>query len=706
MSKANRCVCVLVSVIPFVAASSVLLLRFGFGTDMGSLYRLCGISLLLINVPTIAGSRWYSSPASLTLLAISGLVISGWFAPSAVLLGTLFAFVGFLLWAANLIRWVRETKSTAVLIVLLLAGVLAGLYVAGQHWGSGYSHPLVEERMAAHLMHIDPFFQGSIATMLRVYHSTSTGLDGLPYVPYHFGSHIFVASMAELVGLRVIEFINMGIGIIVLPLFYATVLQFGVFLRGLVHPDWRDWLVPGGPLFWFVALLGLLSPFPKPQDMIRLSLIEVYVSDSYALGLAITFLAIYIAVDFGKQYLESTGDSAGEVAMLLCVLPVLLSLCGVTKVSLLYLLLGMDFFLCWRLKLLRRRLVMAHLIIATISALIVLKKCSGTGSANWSIFNFDRINFEWIPFFFIFYFWWVWCFLLLRTRQLKVKTLGDLIRSVRDNRTIAMECLVFCSVIGLIPYMLIEFSAGGSWNYFTQFQTFLGITFVIAYLPSWPTAFRNPFKLDSESISVPHLYGSIAILLLTAHLFTTSAGAILRLIKLNVTIRTALAGYPPEQWRNHVRKSYTSERGKTSDEARQIETTLSALKALSSLSRSERRVTALYIPKSNLMYWRQLRQQDLPVTPFIAPVFSQIAMIDGEPDQIPDYFRTGWGFDSYAIPRDPERNIPTAENAASRAASMGFHQLIVIGSDSSKPLSVSKIDLPRVERSGVGRPQH
>ena len=659
--------------------------RNGFPTNYGGVLRVAGLTLLILNVAPLGRKHWFTHATALLLYTLAGVATASWFLERFPTIGWLWAGGGYSLFAWNLITWVTRFKQKRwAMLVLFAAALVAGLYVSGKTWGLGYNNPLAEERLLVNQGHVDALFHSSISNMLRTYGRPSTGLDGIPYIAYHYGSHWLVAALAPVCGQGTFEFYNCGTGILFIPLMYAGLFLLAGVIRNVVRdPNIADHGLPGGILFWVVMIAGLLGPFPKKGDMMRVSLQEIYDSDSYALGLAISFLVVALVVLFFREWKSAApGRDVSSRLGLLVVLPALYCLCAVLKVSNAYLLFGMVIYACWRLGLWRQRLIQLHLLISGALLVGLSRFIVSRGDARLAFFTFDRIHPEWIPYFLIFYFFWVWAFLLLRTYQLRLQTLRDVREAVRRGDTFPAEALLFCTFIGLLPYLTLRFQTG-SWNYFTQYQTFLGMALTAAYLPAWPREVRSHSVSGFWDIPVRAVFTGIFALLFFLHLTITTYGSVYGLLKDNAGIRAELVGHPPEDWRGMLRSLYSSSRGSVSPALRPKAEVLACLHTLGDMPLAQKRTSVLYIPKSNRNYWEDLRQRSPGEgsVSFIAPALAGIAMIYGEPeyDDISETRRLDYGFWSYPLPTYSEpASSGDINEAASRAKALGFGQVIVM----------------------------
>ena len=122
-----------------------------------------------------------------------------------VIVGMLNLFVGNILVitgiSAFLMSLHRCVKSAGLFFLLQLLLVLfLTIWLSGITWEGKYITPLFMEKLILGFYNspggLDTFFHMSIAQMIKTYNIPSTGLDELPYFPYHYGSHFLFAQIS------------------------------------------------------------------------------------------------------------------------------------------------------------------------------------------------------------------------------------------------------------------------------------------------------------------------------------------------------------------------------------------------------------------------------------------------------------------------------------------------------------------------------
>jgi hypothetical protein len=190
-------------------------------------FSYAGRKLLRTPADPLAGAWWHGH-APLTLAGLAIVVACG--VEQASIARPLAAALAILGAAAFLLRTVEFAGSWLQWrgIGLGLFGLFMGLYAAGSVWGGGFENPLFVANVANGYAHIDTLFHAALANMLRTYGVCSTGLDGLPHVLYHFGSHWAFARVANLLDVPVIDFYNLAYPVIFPPFVTFILLTFAV----------------------------------------------------------------------------------------------------------------------------------------------------------------------------------------------------------------------------------------------------------------------------------------------------------------------------------------------------------------------------------------------------------------------------------------------------------------------------------------------
>lgn len=678
------------SVVPVLMFATVVVLRGGFPTPVGPLFKIAGISLLVVNVAAF-GSRkhWLlSGPilSLLTLLAITAIGLSPF--GGAALIAPVIAVAGVVTCLCNLVIVAAQTGFLRTVAPLSL-GILLGVYSESMYWRVGSVHDVVYlESIIAGKVSTDVAEQAAVVNMIATYKLASTGLDGLPPLKYHNGSLWIAEGLSRLCGFRAIDFLAFGYGFLLIPLYVAAFFGCAELIRATVQRE-----IDAPPfIFWAASLVAFIGVFPFTDDPLHLNFNETIInSDSFLL--AVTFSLLLISAGVGLYESLRAGNFVWplhEKIMLAVFLPATLGLVGWVKISQIYLLLGLLFYLCVRVKSLR---TWPFLLGTALSTLVFVAMLYGERGANKSSFaplNFDRVSLEWIPYFFVLYFAWAWLLLLVWARSVGVRTLRDLLRTTKASDAILVE-LVFVTVVGgLVPYLLINFYSP-AWKYFTEFQGVLAGVFVAAFLPQFGLADIFQRMRDGGLRVTSALLVGLTFAI-AGHLFITTVAATYRMLKGVCETRAVLAGMPDTAWRQEIAQ-IKGRRSVVVPALANRRRLMQCLDTLGQQSVEQRRGTVLYIPKTNRTYW-DMRQDGPGATPFIAPALAGLPMVDGLPEfEDIGWAAVGWGYPQYHLPTRPEPPTENLQQAIDKARRDGFRKLLISREANADPCSFQEIQL-------------
>jgi hypothetical protein len=675
VKSALQLVCTAASPIPVLMLITVITLRHGFSTPLHPLVKIAGLSLLAINVAAFGSEkRWMLSGPVLvfvTVIAISLIGLSKTGSIPAV--GWVISGAGLLISLLNLgavTRRIGLLRTTS----LLLLGLALGVYAESMYWRSGGEHLIVyPEAMLGGQVHADVLMEADMVNMMGTYGLPSTGLDGPVPMKYHTGSLWVALALQRLCGFGALDFMAFGYGLLLVPLYVAGVFGCAATLRAVIQGAKEN----SPPLsFWIACAVATVGLFPFMTDPNHWNFNETILnSDSFlfALGLSLWLIAIagafYLSFRSGTQ----TFTLAQKLSFILA-LPVALALIGFVKISQIYLLLTLMLYLCWRVQWLRAWPVLLGVVLSALVAVVQLRAETGAGAASFAPLNFDRIHPEWVPYFFIVYFIWAWLFLFLWARVQHVRNLADMFRAIRSGESIPVELVFVAAIAGLVPYLLIDFNSP-AWKFFTEFHAVLAAVFVAAFVPKIELS-SLVAGMRSGQMSLAGAFGLLLAIALCGHLFMTTEGSAYRMVKSIGEARAGIMGKSPLEWRSQLRQVNTN----PSTWDSRVAARNNVVQCLESLGRQPealKRTSALYIPKTNRLYW-DMRQVGVGATPFIAPAESGMAMVNGLPEfEDIGWAATGWGYPEYKLPSEPEPPAMQIQQSVSKARQDGFRVLWV-----------------------------
>jgi len=761
------------AIVAFAVAGIGFLSRFGFSDNsplewakyVGLSWFLIHFALVTRKLFGIAGARqptpWWTSHASLTLAALALAALAGVgrtagesqaFAPNslsrvAAALFSVWGAAGFVLALAAVMTWGRLRHRAALLI---FAGLFS-LYAAGAAWGTEHQNPLFVEDLCFGHAQIDTLFHASVCNMLRTYGVPSTGLDGLPYLPYHYGSHWIFARLCNLLDVRVIDFYNRGYPVVFIPL--------GVFSLGTVAVSLaQKWRGPGtrpkteptagtgarseiedprsapatdeavrpiGPLFWFVLSVGYIGFLPYASGFMPIAgLNSIILSESYAVAVAVSLLAIAAVGPFlgnvhAKNESRLTDIFAGFVLFAILALAI-----GLLKISVIFVLAAAAAFLFVRLRLYCSfvlDLLVGAVVLSVWGAYHLTSDPAyfALGESRFTPFGFPRSNVEpqWWPDYWFIYYAWVWVVAAVRLREERVRTLRDLSLAFSQRRLLDLEFVFVSALIGAGPGLLMRYS---STHYFSNYQQWLalGLLLSVVIRAPRPSGSVNGAHVapdqpsDASTVAAEGFgLGRLTIAGLFAALVLLSLGGTIlsnTLVLLDGMVTTNLAsrghasgqtGFGVALMHGRLNAAAAILRQTAAGVESRMKTDKNIVAILSSLdemSLAEKRRSLLFIPKSNRQYWDLLHGPYWPkVGTFVGPALSGVAMIDGLYVPAKDDPWVGYGYNHYSKTAASRIQPPLSQYLPilqSRCAHQGFSQLIVIDSDRNGMPTLRKYD--------------
>lgn len=685
----ERAAALFTSLISGCLAVQYVFARLPFGGS-GILFaaQLCGLALLLINGPTVlsrplgrapyqraAGPIWYRTAPALTMFGLLGLCLIGHRPGTlAVGAGDLAAVAGLLCFGYNLFggragvptkgRWLSILGSGGLAVAF---GLLAGALV----WGSGYQNPFLEEALLTGSGMLDTFYHMSMASMLRTYGVVSTGLDGIPYTPYHFGSHFVLGRLANLLGVGIQEVYSAAYAIIFIPFLVFSMLLLAVSLRTARGFSSR--------CIFFSSLLLLLLGFAKflpatVHEALGLWPEDIIISESFLFGISVACLSIGMMTPV-FQALRAPGGYHCRGALML--LPFLIAACGICKISVALPLAALFFYLTLRLELYRHRAVVASLLITAVLFVWVMR-IGAAGQRDelrlepWFFLkNFVAHSF-WL-YFFLFHFFWSWTAALVRLRQEGVQTLEGLWQALRRGRLLDIEALLVICVVGAVPCLVLPV-AGGSGFYFSAVQWWLALPLLLSVGRAAQPGQKERWRATPLS--------AVAVVLLAVVTAWQVADYVPRL----TAARKKLATEVTAELRRRAQLPAVDSR--PPPPARQLVSILAALHQIAELPQSVKRRSLLYIPSANQAYWTLGSRR---IVPFIAPALTGVAMVAGIPafPEVNELVQLQWcGFTAYS------GNARLAADPCRRTAQLGFAQLFVLEPTATGDTTVRTLSCP------------
>ncbi|HEX6576025.1 MAG TPA: hypothetical protein VF042_13745 [Gemmatimonadaceae bacterium] len=663
--------------------------RIGFPAPLLPIMSSIGVALVLINLPVILArllqrrdgeTEWYRSYSFIWLITLS--LVAGFgrlvveapfnFASTFVILGAI-AFV------IVLAGWVRQT-SFGKAVLLIAASSWFGTWTAGVVWGRIYKSPLFMEMLIANgIVHHDGVTLAALGNMLRTYHSASMGLDGVPYMAYHWGTPWLFAQLSNITSQSVLEFYQLGYPVTMIPLFFGGVLAFAVQMRR-GRPS-NGFFVPA---IFICATMGLIPV--TGLDALGVWTSNLTISESYAVAVPFGLMLLATVVEFWRQRGDLVlNDKATliDFAFLALFLAGGLVALGYIKISFMILGFAAAGFAGLRVGAWRRW------------PLLLI----GVWMAIWIAFTYQRVSLAahregivpldflkafvpqvWWPFFVLTQLFWSLLFIVLRLREENARTIGDLVELIRKRRILDVEIVAAVALLGILPGFVLHID-GGSAFYFSDIQRWLSVGLLLAGAGTLLPQLRTPSFRKLATIGIVFVALPFAVSIVRNSIYWP-----VKMLKANVELRHSL--YPAAERASIVPglrslpKLTNSTKLEAGLKAAENYNPVNSLLQLSRMPLDEKRHTAIFVPQSETKYWNILKRPSAcAFSGFVVPSLTGISMIDGMPAadcHLSPYYGLSL-FEKRTRPQTPEDM--TAERLCERAVRLGFNRVIEIGAD-------------------------
>jgi len=689
-------------------------LRLGFDSEIPYMViRTLGLSWFLLLLPfvwniirnkllSVKDSQWYHSNAFVTILGLSLLVFLGYLSPwSKIQFGIILSLLGAVVFLIN-IYYFFTNNSNKTCCIFLGAAFLFSMAVSGIVWGSGYLNPLFTERMIIDGGKNDVLFHSALASIIGTYGIPSFGLDGLPYMPYHYGSHWIFAHVAKLLGISAMTFYQLGYPIIFIPLFLGHLLRLVLDISQYIEPSSRENRLIDKTNLWFLfylAMIGFL--FKRLMDRSAINWYNIFISESYCLGLTLAFIFGSLIIHMLKKFENSkTRLGISEKVFFIVILPLILVIIGLAKISVLAVIVAVLVYFYLRKRLYINLTYNITLLIVLITAAMIYKIGLNPGNGgSFEFFHFiknyiaNRTVF--VAMFLVFHHFWSLLYIGLRLHEVDYRwaVFKDQLKS---GHLPDVELILVLVVTGLLPGMFLNI-VGGSAYYFSDIQNWVSFSLLLARVLSNEKSISFNLELSLSGFIKARgwrkLLSSIILLSFVFNFVSLSKEALVQNIKLRVDLINAGNRGADISEINKMNVLFSSNNEKIFSNKKPIDVTrviqseipilawqpqhivsqnpkyklIATLNAFSHNSIDDKRKTLLYIPKSNTLYWKEL----CPNVPLAAPAISGIAMLEGVPETIP------YGLFKTLLNNDSKFQYDTAE-VIKKAQAKGFEKVIII----------------------------
>ena len=469
---------IITSLLALILTALIILIRLGFDENFNLYFRILGLSFFFLNIDVLDKKKNTRIFKNTSVIIFVLTVVLFFFIDPHPFIGLFFSATGYLLLVINFFFVVGRRRVNILCPLLILIIVLYfGLYVFSVFY-TGFLNPFFVESLFKG-GHIDTLYHASISQMLKTYKVVSTGVDGLNYTNYHFGSHLIAASLSKLMEISVISYYQFGFPVIMFPLFFKALMNFVVTLPGKEEWEGRKlwWL---GVLVFFAGFIGFLN-YDGVQKISLRALIGyqfIYTSESYLVSLIFLFAWLTVLISYLRKELEETSRNVNLVIVEMLVLFAASSIC---KISTGYLLFCLTEYLFIRLGWYKSmRMVILNFIFA-LGAFFLYKISNDPIDGEGGMYFFQLVNdvskapLLW---FFVLHFFWTINVIIFYVFFSGLRTRQEFIAAFRKQTTLLVEIPIILSICGLIPgNILYLFSRDGV--YFSEVQNWVSLATLI-----------------------------------------------------------------------------------------------------------------------------------------------------------------------------------------------------------------------------------
>lgn len=681
--------------------------RWGFDNPVRPVLATLGLSLFITVAPLVVWrlvtqshyaepEPWWRTQPALTLAALGVTALAGMLVPATgwnamVVLGV----AGFASALVALVMWMRHGGKGTNMLFLTGATVFA-TWACGVAWSTRYKTPVFWETLEYKAnVHHDPLYNVSLANTMRTYGIPSTGLDGFPYIPYHYGAAWLNSQWAYLADTDVLEFYSLGPPVIVIPLFFSAILMLAVDVRKAwrssvadverpLRSDYAAWI------FLIAATVGVIPT--SGLDAMGIWNQHALISESYVIGIPVFLLVMATTVGFWRRKVSSPRPD--DVVFLLVFAPAMLVALAFLKVSLMLLLLCAGFVLLLLGRLYRDRWLAASaaicVAVSVVSYKLVSVAAQNQGLVPFAYIRFSGVNTKWWPYFMLIHLFWSWLYIYLRLREEKLRDVGAIRQAALEGRLTDVVVMAIVAVAGFLPGELVDIH-GGSAIYFSDVQRWVAIALLMASAPRWLSQRRadrdapSGITLSLRSVRLSHMWLAALIVPISLTVILNVIRAPATALRANIALRRAFYAQAGVAGHVGIRSLADSRLLGLGLRASPNYELITSLRELDRMPAAIKRRTLLFIPQSYDAFW-QIWKDDpgrCSYTPMIAPATSGLALLDGMPPVDCDV-TDQYGMLHYrrrTVPQTPADQAPAV--LCTKARAKGGSRVVVLDGSAS-----------------------
>jgi hypothetical protein len=470
--------------IPVFGIPMFLLFRAGFEEKFYiELITCLGFSFFFLFVPLAISRYKHGGKSEVVVLVISLFAVSVFSFP---ILRYLVCVAGLGCYINCLSIFLKTKRSMLKALGVFIVILYFIVWVVFTVWGG--ARPTLYESLSVsrEVFQVqDLFFHCSIAQMIKHYGVPSTGLQGTPLIYYHYGSHWFFAQMSKLTDMSVVKIYTLFYPFVVVPLFFKTFLTFVMQIEQRIAGQGR--LSALSVIFLFCLFLGI-PPHLYAKGFVGTSIL---ILESLVLSMILMFCLFSLWLSWSDKEKKTIELLQQHWPRWLVVTPCLLCLIGMIKISTLFVVMGIFFFVIIRLKI-WKSMAGISFIVSAFGAILVyvltvetlpfgLRQYGAEGAVEpGNFYTTMKTSGIFKPIDWCMFFGWTISVIALYW-YVRVKT--NLVQSLDIQQLkIVSQVTVVAALVGLLPSFVFKFSNANA-VFFVTIQMFLSGAVLIAIAP-------------------------------------------------------------------------------------------------------------------------------------------------------------------------------------------------------------------------------
>jgi hypothetical protein len=634
--------------------------RIGFEINLILFVKIVGFSLFFsslgsINRLFLSRFKHINTNTALVILLLFFLVFLSAYLPSILsnIVGLAIVIIGYLFSIYIVILFAYNTTLKEIFFFSLVF-MLFSIWVVGDFYKNDYASPVFIEKLAVGLANKDQLFLISTAQMIKTYGIPSTGLDGLPFLHYHFGSLYFFANISILLSCSASELYNYLYPICFLSLFFNILLQVALQISKYYSKEFSiSFSNIQGQTFWTIFFITNIGLFPT--EMKRFVVgggLHFFASESYLFSIILLLLTISFILNFSLENI-----SVWEKVFIFTLTIILL----ISKISTGFLFIPIIIYLLFRNKQLFNLSNIIIFLIAIPILYFAYNLVTDSVKRPIELFHFIKnytdtnVWYYFLPIYFAPIFAFVFVSILHKEKQSITLSWS----SIKSGNFILEEVLLLLAFISLIPGLILSIGAGDA-SYFSQVPREIGILFLIGSSPVIAS-----FIERYQAISHKVIFTFLCIPVCLMFLHVTFANAKIAFGKVTY-FRYEIINSP-------ISQSYPKIHSQLKTNYRYM--FLRKLDSLDKLPLNIKNNLVAVVPSTDSGYYFKWfsNQDEKWQSSFIVPAISGICLIDGLPRVPKKKYPYSHGLSSYQ-----NRNIENIKGLNNRKQTLGLSSKKII----------------------------